>query len=45
MCLDDYDFPLPAVGRDAVEDTKKKWRRMTLTGREKKVSSERALTA
>lgn len=24
MCLDDYDFPLPAVGRDAVEDIQKK---------------------
>jgi len=24
MCLDDYDFPLPAGGRDTAEDIQKK---------------------
>lgn len=24
MCLDDYDFPLPAVGRETVEDSQEK---------------------
>ncbi len=34
MCLDDYDFPLPAEGGDAVEDVQRK-RHMTEERRDK----------
>lgn len=35
MCLDDYDFPLPAVGRDLGEDIQKRERHIKERTREK----------